>query len=452
MNIKNTLNLISDLVYNNRVIFFILIGTIALLIIDISLINISRYTTSQSLSGWRTTVFIVIAIISAIVQFLILKFVKLRSEAIKGKKEFSLEATYTAVRVIQFLLIGIFTLAILQILVSFRYNVFILLATIGISYTLAVILMGLLAKRFLSWFKSNKSSVVLLYGLSAAIIAINLVFTIIYVASILPTHQLEIRAHTSFATPFRPSGSTISFLNDIYFITSVISFMVTWIATAMLLRHYSQRLGRIKYWAIISIPLAYFMSQFQPLFVNLFYQSLQSSPVFFSILSTLIFTFSKPLGGILFGIAFWTTAKKLRKDSVVRDYITIAAYGLILLFASNQAIVLVTTSYPPFGLITTSFVGLSSYLILVGVYYSAISVSEDIKIRQTIRKFALKESKLLDSIGTSHMEDELQRRVMKLAKEQQEFMMQQTGVEPSLDEGEAKQYLYEVMQEIKKTQ
>jgi hypothetical protein len=452
MNIKNTLNLISDLVYNNRVIFFILIGTIALLIIDISLINISRYTTSQSLSGWRTTVFIVIAIISAIVQFLILKFVKLRSEASKGKKEFSLEATYTAVRVIQFLLIGIFTLAILQILVSFRYNVFILLATIGISYTLAVILMGLLAKRFLSWFKSNKSSVVLLYGLSAAIIAINLVFTIIYVASILPTHQLEIRAHTTTATPFRPSGSTISFLNDIYFITSVISFMVTWIATAMLLRHYSQRLGRIKYWAIISIPLAYFMSQFQPLFVNLFYQSLQSSPIFFSILSTLIFTFSKPLGGILFGIAFWTTAKKLRKDSVVRDYITIAAYGLILLFASNQAIVLVTTSYPPFGLITTSFVGLSSYLILVGVYSSAISVSEDIKIRQTIRKFALKESKLLDSIGTSHMEDELQRRVMKLAKEQQEFMMQQTGVEPSLDEGEAKQYLYEVMQEIKKTQ
>jgi hypothetical protein len=227
--------------------------------------------------------------------------------------------------------------------------------------------------------------------------------------------------------------------------------MVTWIATAMLLRHYSQRLGRIKYWVIISIPLAYFLIQFQPLFLNLFYQSLQSSPVFFSILSTLIFTFSKPLGGILFGIAFWTTAKKLRKDSVVRDYITIAAYGLILLFVSNQAIVLVTSPYPPFGLVTTSFVGLSSYLILVGVYSTAISVSEDIKIRQTIRKFALKESKLLDSIGTSHMEDELQRRVIKIAKEQHEVLTQHTGVEPSLDEAEAKQYLYEVMQEVKKT-
>ena len=451
MNIKNALNLISDLASNNRLIFFMLIGTIALLIIDISLININRFTTSQSLSGWRTAVFIVIAIVSAIVQFLILKFVKLRSKAARGKKESSLEITYTAVRVVQFLLIGIFTLAILQIIVTSRYNVYILVATIGISYTVAVILMGVLAKRFFSWFKSNKSSVVLLYGLSSAIIAINLGFTIIYVASILPTHQLEIRAHTGVGTPFRPPGSAISFLNDVYVVTSVISFMVTWIATAMLLRHYSQRLGRIKYWVIISIPLAYFLIQFQPLFVNLFYQLLQSNPTFFSILSTLIFTFSKPLGGILFGIAFWTTAKKLRKDSVVRDYITIAAYGLILLFVSNQAIVLVTTSYPPFGLITTSFVGLSSYLILVGVYSSAISVSEDIKIRQTIRKFAIKESKLLDSIGTSHMEDELQRRVMKLAKEQHEVLTQQTGVEPSLSESEAKDYLYKVMQEVKKT-
>lgn len=49
------------------------------------------------------------------------------------------------------------------------------------------------------------------------------------------------------------------------------------------------------------------------------------------------------------------------------------------------------------------------------------------------------------------MEDELQRRVIKITKEQQEFLMQQTGVEPSLDEADAKQYLYEVMQEVKKT-
>jgi hypothetical protein len=53
---------------------------------------------------------------------------------------------------------------------------------------------------------------------------------------------------------------------------------------------------------------------------------------------------------------------------------------------------------------------------LVGIYSSSISVSEDVKVRQSIRKFAARESKLLDSIGSSHMERELERGVVKIAK------------------------------------
>jgi hypothetical protein len=49
------------------------------------------------------------------------------------------------------------------------------------------------------------------------------------------------------------------------------------------------------------------------------------------------------------------------------------------------------------------------------------------------------------------MEDELQRRVMRLAKEQQEVLTQQTGVEPSLNETELKEYLYQTIQEIKRS-
>jgi|ERR1051325_371125 hypothetical protein len=225
--------------------------------------------------------------------------------------------------------------------------------------------------------------------------------------------------------------------------------MVTWIATAVLLRHYSHRLGRIKYWVIIGIPLAYFLIQFQPLFLNLFLQSFQSNPIFLSFLNTLIFTFSKPIGGILFGIAFWTTAKSLKKDSIVRDYIIISAYGVMLLFVSNQAIVLVTGPYPPFGLVTVSFVGLSSYLMLVGIYCASISISEDVKIRQSIRKFAMRESKLPDSIGTAQMERELERRVMKITKNTSDIMEEQTGVEASLTEDDMKQYLHQVLREVK---
>jgi hypothetical protein len=95
---------------------------------------------------------------------------------------------HTIVRFTQYLLIGILTLAIV-------------LATVGISYTLGTVLMVILAKRFFSWFKSNRSSVVFLYGLSSIVIAINLGFSLGYVFSILPINFGEIRTHTTFFIP-----------------------------------------------------------------------------------------------------------------------------------------------------------------------------------------------------------------------------------------------------------
>lgn len=144
---------------------------------------------------------------------------------------------------------------------------------------------------------------------------------------------------------------------------------------------------------------------------------LNVEPVSYGIVLTLAFTFSKPARGILFGIAFWSIARSIRQSSIVRDYMTISTYGLVLLFVSNQAIVLAEVPYPPFGLATVSFVGLSAYIVLLGIYSSAVSVSEDSKLRQTMRSAALKEPKLLESIGTAQMEQEIQRRVITVTKE-----------------------------------
>ena len=57
--------------------------------------------------------------------------------------------------------------------------------------------------------------------------------------------------------------------------------------------------------------------------------------------------------------------------------------------------------YPPYGLANVSFVGLASFLILTGLYNSAVSVARDVKLRRSIKSSALlQSSKLLDSIGT----------------------------------------------------
>ena len=85
------------------------------------------------------------------------------------------------------------------------------------------------------------------------------------------------------------------------------------------------------------------------------------------------------------------------------------------------------------------------------IYLSAISVSEDVKLRQSVREFAIiNQSRLLDNISKAHREQEVVRTVLKIEKEQKEAMIQQTGVEPSLTEEDIKNYLAEVMDEVKK--
>jgi hypothetical protein len=220
------------------------------------------------------------------------------------------------------------------------------------------------------------------------------------------TLLLTIDKFVTFPTDILPriSGSALTplsswaiGLNYGYFVSSVVSFLITWTATCLLLRHYTHKLGNVKYWIILAIPLGYFLSQF----VILVGPFIQADPVTISIFLTLLFTLSKPIGGILFGIAFWIMSRSISSENVVRNYLTISACGLVILFTSNQAIVLLTAPYPPFGLATVSFVGLSSYFILVGICSSAISVSLDIGLRKSIRKSVEDHSKFSTWYRTS---------------------------------------------------
>ena len=129
----------------------------------------------------------------------------------------------------------------------------------------------------------------------------------------------------------------------------------------------------------------------------------------------------------------------------------ISAYGMMLLFSSNQASGLVLVPYPPFGLVTVTFFGLASYLVLIGIYSSAISVAEDSELRRSIRSFAIKESKLLDSIGMAQMEQQIQNKVLEFTKLNQERLVEESGIQSSLSEEDMKLYLQQVIDELKKT-
>jgi len=275
------------------------------------------------------------------------------------------------------------------------------------------------------------------------VLAINAAFTVVFVSVILMNTPTFVVPHTGTGSPFFLLGSVTDLINNGYVISSIASFMLWWIATVAVLRHYSEKSRMKARWIILSIPLIYFLIQFQPLFINLFSSFLLSEPVLFSTLYTLTFTLSKVVGGILFGIAFCSIG-------VIRDYMIVSAYRLVLVFVSNQAAVLVSAAYPPFGVASASFMGLASYLVLVGIYSSAISVAEDSNLRRSIRSLTTEESRLLDSIASAHMEQEIQKRVLTLTKQNQDRLTEETGIQSSLTEDDMKSYLQEVIKEIQK--
>lgn len=209
-------------------------------------------------------------------------------------------------------------------------------------------------------------------------------------------------------------------------------------------------LGNIRYWIIISIPLVILLISLYPTFLTLptgsftFYDQ---NLIFFRIL----FRLAGTAGGVfIFCIALLSIARNIRKvnqTSTVADYMAISAYGVALLAIAVQSPI-IHMPYPPFGICASSFMTLASYLFSLGFYFSAISVSEDEKLRKSIRKLVMKESNLLDSIGTAQMEQEIQK-LLKIAKEEQEALTEQTGVEPSLTKDELEEYLKDVILEVK---
>ena len=166
------------------------------------------------------------------------------------------------------------------------------------------------------------------------------------------------------------------------------------------------------------------------------------------VVDALGYTLPALVSGLLFGLPFWTIARSLNYSSALKDYMFIAGSGFALFEVAITGNVILAP-YPPLGLASVSFVGVSSYLILMGIYSSAISMSGDVKLRQAIRKSAVDESKLLVGIGSAQMEQKIEKKVIELAKGQAASMIDQTGVQLSLTEHDMKQYLSSVLKEIK---
>lgn len=164
------------------------------------------------------------------------------------------------------------------------------------------------------------------------------------------------------------------------------------------------------FWIVLALPLVYFLVTYFYLFLfgTILIPVIETDPVTYSIILSAFLTLSKPIGGLVFGAAFWNISKVVSYERNVRISMIISGLGMFFIFAANQAVA--------FGLSTVTIMNLAAYLMLVGIYNSASLVSANTNLRKSIHKHALG-SKLLNLIGHAEFEREIQTTVGKIVKD-----------------------------------
>jgi hypothetical protein len=95
------------------------------------------------------------------------------------------------------------------------------------------------------------------------------------------------------------------------------------------------------------------------------------------------------------------------------------------------------------------YLGLSSYLLLMGLYSTAVSLSEHAQLRKSIRNsIDQQHSRLLDHIGMSELQKEMDKRITPLIQRHAEQMNLQTAIDLPVSEEEIKQYIKEVLDDL----
>jgi hypothetical protein len=383
------------------------------------------------------SVFLILASIFAIASFLAMRYIRQANKDVMTRVP-NLNKLHTFVKIVQYILAAILMLTALQVIFTSKYDTASLIVGSGIGYGLSIVIMASLSVLFLLWYKPNKNLVILAYGLSSAVISIAFSLLIIQNYSLLYGLPAERNLMSEPNFPFPNETMYLAALS------SAAGFFVLWFSTALLLNHYANRIGRIKFWTMMSAPIFLFVIQFTILpQITQAYAEPYADILYVVLLGNVM---TPVITGVLFGMPFWIIQRTIRND-VIKKYMYIAAWGSALLQLTTIGGVY-PAFYPPFGLYVVLLTGLACYLLLIGIYSSALTVSIDAKLRRLVRTYAIEKTQLIDVVGNAQMKKEIEARVLELSRRYTDEVIGLTGVHPSVTEQDMKLYVETVVQEL----
>lgn len=425
-----------------------MIALAVILIIDTSFVKINDLIDKYIIPiDSKLILFSINSSICLLLQFLAIRFVMNSFGSYQLRKTPKVRAIYLISLTSFFVLTFLIGLLGYELFYYHYYETWINISILSISYGVSSVLIIWLALIFFSWYKSTHDRVVFLYFVSMSLIAFHLILTGLFIGAKLNDNQYLVGEYVGSSGDV--SGGRHLLLNDLYRISSFISFFGIWMTTAILMSSYREKLiGSVKYWIILVLPMAYFLiTYFYQFFLsNMLSSYFQNDPVTVSIIVSAFLSLSKPIGGLIFAAAFWNMSRVVGYERNMKLSMVIAGWGIFFIFSANQAATQIVVPYPPFGITSVTLLNMASFLIVLGIFNSATLVSVNNSLRTSLHRHALK---LLNPIGRAEMEKEIQKTVKNISehKEIAEITSEESF---EFDENELEKYLKQVIKEIKK--
>ena len=387
--------------------------------------------------------FIILVVFFGISNYSFFKYVNIDHQLVKAKSQRDFSKLFVAG--CQITIGSILVLLVFQSTFFSAYSLFSVSLIIYLSHICAIIFTSFLTYRFVLWFLGSRNYLIFLYTLSFSVITLTIILSAIYLES---QNSLadQIVTHTSIdqaVTEYSNLGSSLATLATIQTYASVVSFVSIWIPTAIALKTHYQRPA--VYWCAVLIPLIFFLFPFLVGQLGAFDVLFLEYGKQFSLIYYLIFGPYQQIGGLLFGIAFWLTARRIRRDQL-RTLVNISGIGISLLFGSLVIHGLTYTVIPPFGLVTVSFMAFASYMLFIGLYRSAKELTSDSSVRREIYKIAGEEYDLLRTIGLAELNRTVKSRVDPLLKK----IEKEEGIQirDEMHESDYKKFVAEAIQAL----
>jgi hypothetical protein len=377
-------------------------------------------------------------------QFFAINFIKQNSRLLRSKSRI-VEGIQTVVILAQYVLAINIGLILTQMFLFSQYTVMSLVFPSVIGIGLACALFFVFGFQFLSWRRNLRQTLgIVLFAFSFLILAFAQIIAVSFLTTVVLQLDQIITPNSEVDPPAGLEDELLIILLDNYVYLDYAAFALMIVATALLLWQYARKISKVTLAVLIALPLVGYATTNIEAYHIPGIESFTHTDNFWIFVSL-----TSVFGWLSHSFAFFYVARKL-PDSSIKIFLSMTAIGFIF-FSISNTVDIRTGSYPPYAANSFALLPISVFLILFGIYSSALSLSQDVSLRKHVKSLARSDKNLLSSIGTGQLQNEIARVVgtLKGVIESEEAELKtKSGIDSSMQQEEIEDYLQQVVKEL----